>query len=112
LKYIVGFYFDSEKLKTDQISLSKKRKWTQAIMWIWIALVLIYCSFDFGFNYFDYYIFHNNEKQIAREESESGKAIDLPPTDFMRYTYCIVASQFVVLTLLIIWHTISLNKII
>lgn len=30
----------------------------------------------------------------------------------MKYTYYVVSSQFILLTLLIIWHTISLNKII
>ena len=107
MKYIVGFYFNSEKLKVDELSYNRKRKWIKAIMYIWMALVLIYCCFDFGFNYFDYYIFHDNQKQ-----KPFAKDLNPPPADFMLYTYYVVASQFVVLTLLIIWHTMCLNKII
>ncbi len=72
-------------------------------MLLWSICVIIYSLFDFYFNYINYYFLQRGTSKLD---------INAKPTKFMTATYWVVASQFMVLTVLIIWQTILLIDIV
>ena len=97
LKYVVQFYFKTDKLKLNEDEFNKKRKCMQTTMFLWSVCVCIYYFCDIYFNY------------IAQFRKMTN---DVHGTDFMIITYYVVGSLYIVLTALIIWHTFALINVI
>lgn len=110
LKYIVGFYFSAsynqvkgQTDSTDEQQFTRRRKRVEVIMIIWFTVVLIYFFSDLAVNYVFLYFFSSN-KDLA-DSSPSKQSV------FLIISYYFVGIQFLILTVLIIWQTFALIKI-
>ena len=103
LKYIVGFYFKSDRLQLDESTFKSKTKRMNCVMVCWRLAIIVYFILDVCYNYIDDYFIHRESKK------ESFMNVMLVSHTA---SYYVSATMFLLLTVLIIWQTIALINII
>lgn len=78
------------------------------VMLIWRIVIIAYFLSDILVNY----IYHFVIKQYSSRNQITKDNLNPTPPAYMVASYYVVASQFIVLTFLIIWQTVSLINII
>ena len=97
LKYVVTYYFKQDMTEEQ---FQKKRKTTDTLMTIWSLIIFLFFLSDIGVNYFDAYFF-------VTKTAETDDA-----SVYMIISYVFVSAQFIILTVLILWQTCLLIKVI
>lgn len=82
------------------------------VMLIWRITIIAYFLSDILINYVFFYVIHQYTYLKRIDSTTTIDDLDTTPPIYMVISYYLVASQFIMLTFLIVWQTVSLINII